>query len=151
MLGSAPQQITGLIATAQGYVAPVITYVKDNAMQVGAIATAASGGVMWVANKIYKANIQKKELETTGKLNDMQSSLFQKEGEVLGLQNQLKDAQGKITTLEGNASNVATLTQQYEAKCREVADLQAAKNELERMLPNIKTAEQMIKELKKVP
>lgn len=146
LLSSIPQHITNLTQQVQ----PVITYVQDNALQLGSITAAVTGFGAVISSKIAKANAQKKEIETTITQNNLQSSLFQAQGEVLGLQNQLTEAQGTIKTLESNASNVATLTNELTAKRAEVDRLIAEKNQLERLLPNIQTVEQMKEELKKV-
>jgi len=147
LLSSIPEHISNL--TQQ--INPVIQYVKDNALQVGSVTTAVGGAVAWISTKIYRANVQKKEIETTAQMNGVQSSLFQAQGEVLGLQNQLTEAKSTISTLESNASNVTELTSQLKAKQAEVERLQAEKNALERMFPQVKTVERMIEESKKVP
>jgi len=150
-LGSTIPNLGSLFVTAQEKIQPIITYVQENAWQVGATVAGVSGFFVMVSSKIHGALMQKKEIEATIKQNDLQSSLFQAQGEVLGLQNQLTEAQGTIKTLEGNASTVSELASQLQAKVNEVERLQAEKNALERMVPQIKTVEQMIKESKQVP
>lgn len=148
MIGSAT--LPSLFVTAQEKIQPIITYVQENAVQVGSMVTAGGAAVAVLSSKIHTATMQKKEIETTIKQNDLQSSLFQAQGEVLGLKNQLTDAKSTITTLKDNASNMAEITEQLSAKTKEVEKLQAQIQGLERVLPSVEKAEQMIKDKMKV-
>lgn len=150
MISSAIPSLSGIVTTVTSQIQPVITYINENMWQVGGLVVGAGGFVAMISSKIHGIMMQKKEVETTIKQNDLQSNLFQAKGEVLGLQNQLEDAKSTITTLKENASNVAEITKQLKAKTREVETLQAEKNALERILPNIKTTEKMIEDKLKV-
>lgn len=151
MIGSATPQVGGWISTAQSQIEPVITYVKENAQLVGATAGSVTIAGGWIANKLYKHNLVKKEIETTSKINEINSQYFQLDAEKRGLENALEQAQSKIGLLEDGATTVKEITAQLDSKIREVDKLTAERNQLAQLLPNIKSAEQLIKESKQVP
>lgn len=149
-LNSAIPQLGNLTTTLSTHIQNLITYAQKHWQLVLGTGGTITGAGLWLSNKIYKHNIQKKELETTSQLNSLQSQIFQKEGEVLAVKNQLTDAQSKIEGLEADATNVAEIKAQLEARVREVERLTAERNQLANLLPNVKTAQQLIEESKRV-
>lgn len=145
-----PQAVSSLTEQVQ----PVITYVQENALQVGSLVTAGGGAVAVLSSKIYKSNIQKKEIEVTAKMNEVQGQYFQLDAEKRGLENALEQAKSKITMLEDGAITVKDLTVKLSAKDTELQNKITEVNLLTRQL-NDKSAEKLaiekFEELKKVP
>lgn len=151
MVSSATPQLGSLFVNAQEQIQNIIPFIQKNWQLVTATAGSVTVIGGYAANWLHKRGLEKQKVEATLRENEVQKDLFTVQGENYTLQDSLTQAKTKINTLESNAQSVAEITGQLTAKTREVEKLTAERNQLAQLLPNIKSAEQLIKEAKQVP